>query len=271
MGCVNSTEVKDISSVNGDYCSPATVATETELKPSPLTFVPPSTELPSSIPSQIESLSEAEGKNLKYKPKFLFSFIVVGRSALIIPKNVFLFLDYLFVTFFDIYLYVPEEDIMPAVDELAALVARLEAAVTKLEAGGGSGSAESLSASVSAYDELLASLYKPFSGLSKKIGGDVATIGAMLDKAFAAQRDFLVMSSNSKKPGDQQLQLLLKPTSDIIAEIQSFREKSRRSEFFNHLSAISESIPALGWVTVAPTPAPFVKEMNDAGQFYTNR
>jgi len=160
---------------------------------------------------------------------------------------------------------------MPAVDELAALVARLEAAVTKLEAGGGSGSAESLSASVSAYDELLASLYKPFSGLSKKIGGDVATIGAMLDKAFAAQRDFLVMSSNSKKPGDQQLQLLLKPTSDIIAEIQSFREKSRRSEFFNHLSAISESIPALGWVTVAPTPAPFVKEMNDAGQFYTNR
>jgi adenylyl cyclase-associated protein len=51
----------------------------------------------------------------------------------------------------------------------------------------------------------------------------------------------------------------------------SFREKGRRSEFFNHLSAISESIPALGWVTMAPTPAPFIKEMNDAGQFYTNR
>ena len=70
---------------------------------------------------------------------------------------------------------------------------------------------------------------------------------------------------------DPQLQLLLKPTSDKISEIQQFREKSRRSEFFNHLSALSESIPALGWVTVAPTPAPFVKEMNDAGQFYNNR
>lgn len=27
----------------------------------------------------------------------------------------------------------------------------------------------------------------------------------------------------------------------------------------------------MGWVCVAPTPGPHVKEMNDAGQFYTNR
>merc|ERR1711962_524206 len=60
-------------------------------------------------------------------------------------------------------------------------------------------------------------------------------------------------------------------TSDKISEIQAFREKSRRSDFFNHLSAISESVSALGWVVVAPTPAPYIKEMNDAGQFYTNR
>ena len=44
-----------------------------------------------------------------------------------------------------------------------------------------------------------------------------------------------------------------------------------RPTYFNHLSAISESIPAIGWVTVSPAPGPFVKEMNDAGQFYTNR
>lgn len=64
---------------------------------------------------------------------------------------------------------------------------------------------------------------------------------------------------------------LLGPTSKIIQDIQDFREKHRGSQFFNHLSAISESIPALGWVAVAPAPAPYVKEMNDAGQFYTNR
>ena len=161
---------------------------------------------------------------------------------------------------------------MPAVDELSSLVTRLEAAVAKLEAGSGQGgSAEDLAASVSAFDELMTASYKPFSDICKKIGGDVATLGGMLDRAFNAQREFLAISSKSKKPGDQQLQLLLKSTSDVIAEIQGFREKSRRSDYFNHLSAVSESIPALGWVTVSPAPAPFVKEMNDAGQFYSNR
>jgi len=33
---------------------------------------------------------------------------------------------------------------------------------------------------------------------------------------------------------------------------------------------VSEGIPALGWVTMEPKPAPFVKEMSDAAQFYTN-
>ena len=44
-----------------------------------------------------------------------------------------------------------------------------------------------------------------------------------------------------------------------------------RSDYFNHLSALSEAIPALGWVAVSPAPAPFILEMNHAGQFYTNR
>ena len=67
------------------------------------------------------------------------------------------------------------------------------------------------------------------------------------------------------------LPILQKPMGDKINEIQTFREAGRRCQYFNHLSAISESIPALGWINMSPTPAPFVKEMNDAGMFYTNR
>jgi len=159
---------------------------------------------------------------------------------------------------------------MPGVDDLAALVARLEAVADRLE-GGVSGAPEDASASVAAYDEILANNFKPFSDLCQKIGGDVATVGAMVDQAFKAQRDFLSVASKSKQPAGPALQQLLKPTSDKISEIQAYREKNRRSDFFNHLSAISESIPALGWVAVAPAPSPYVKEMNDAGQFYTNR
>ena len=39
---------------------------------------------------------------------------------------------------------------------------------------------------------------------------------------------------------------LLSPISNKLQEITEFREKNRRSEYFNHLSAISESIAALG-------------------------
>uniref|UniRef100_H0XIE3 Cyclase associated actin cytoskeleton regulatory protein 2 n=1 Tax=Otolemur garnettii TaxID=30611 RepID=H0XIE3_OTOGA len=64
---------------------------------------------------------------------------------------------------------------------------------------------------------------------------------------------------------------LLKPISEKIQEIQTFRERNRGSNMFNHLSAVSESIPALGWIAVSPKPGPYVKEMNDAATFYTNR
>lgn len=39
----------------------------------------------------------------------------------------------------------------------------------------------------------------------------------------------------------------------------------------NHLSAVGEGAGAFGWVAVEPTPAPFVGEMKDSAQFYTNR
>ena len=54
------------------------------------------------------------------------------------------------------------------------------------------------------------------------------------------------------------------PLSNTI--IASFRKEYKIS-----ISVLSESIPALGWVTVSPAPAPFVLEMFNAGQFYTNR
>lgn len=43
---------------------------------------------------------------------------------------------------------------------------------------------------------------------------------------------------------------LLQPMSKIIQQVTNFREVQRTSPFFNHLSAISESVPALGWVAM---------------------
>merc|ERR1712038_164940 len=132
-------------------------------------------------------------------------------------------------------------------------------------------SSENTSESLSEFENILAGPLSRFQSLSSQIGGDVAPQAALVVSAFEAQFEFLKTAAASRKPNSADTEKLLKPTAELIASIQQHKETNRRSEMFHHLSALSESIPALGWVRVAPTPAPFVKEMKDAGMFYTNR
>ncbi|KAL1493312.1 hypothetical protein ABEB36_011390 [Hypothenemus hampei] len=126
--------------------------------------------------------------------------------------------------------------------------------------------------SVQGFTDIIQGPLAQYVQIAQQIGADVAHHSQLVLQAFKAELQFLQLASQSSKPANpNDLMIFLKPTSDIIAAIQDFREKHRTSQFFNHLSAISESIPALGWVAVSPAPAPYVKEMNDAGQFYTNR
>ncbi|XP_056596999.1 adenylyl cyclase-associated protein 1 [Triplophysa dalaica] len=162
--------------------------------------------------------------------------------------------------------------------ELVGLVQRLEVAVGRLEAmssseGGGGPAAGSgaVGVYVEAFDNLISGPVAQYAALSQKIGGDVQKHAQMMKQAFSFQRQLLVTASSSQKPSDPVLTSLLAPVSKVIQEVQAFREKNRSSPLFNHLSAVSESVPALGWVAMAPKPGPFVKEMQDAAMFYTNR
>lgn len=162
---------------------------------------------------------------------------------------------------------------------LDQLVARLEAATGRLEAlaggapgGSAGGSSEASGEAVSSFDEIVSGPLKALTDASQKIGGEIHEQTEIFRKAFQAQREFIVVVSKSKKPADNVVQDLLKPTSDLISQAQDFREKHRsKKEAFNHLSAISEGIPALGWVMVTPKPAPYVTQMKEAAEFYTNR
>lgn len=122
----------------------------------------------------------------------------------------------------------------------------------------------------------------------------------LVEKAFKLERAFLIEAAGSVKPGDDVLVKFYEQFSKSIQEIQVFlfvpifhllllflvqsayfffefslfqayREKNRTSQFFNHLSTISESVGALGWIAVSPAPAPYIKEMSDSGQFFSNR
>ncbi|XP_034400311.1 adenylyl cyclase-associated protein 1 [Cyclopterus lumpus] len=161
--------------------------------------------------------------------------------------------------------------------DLAGLVQRLEVAVGRLESmsgpgdSGGDAAGGAVSVFVEAFDEIVNGPVAQYVSLSQKIGNDVKTHADMMKQAFSSQRQLLVTASASQKPSDAALTALLQPVSKAIQQVQAFREQHRTSPQFNHLSAVSESVPALGWVAMAPKPCPYVKEMQDAAMFYTNR
>lgn len=106
---------------------------------------------------------------------------------------------------------------------------------------------------------------------SQKVGDVVKEVATLVQNAVQSHWQIVELAARSKKPTQEVLQGLLKPIGASISKIEEFKQKHRAHALFNHLAAIGESIPALGWLAVAPTPAPYVKEMIDAAQFYTNK
>jgi len=147
----------------------------------------------------------------------------------------------------------------------------LSSLVEQLERSTGDNDSGSSSSSLSEYDSIMSGALETWVTTSSSIGGHLAQQSALVSSLFQAQRQFLATAALSRRPSDANMQVLLKPTAQLISQIQQVREENRSSDQFHHLSAVSESIPALAWVTVSPTPGPHVKEMRDAGMFYTNR
>ncbi|EHA97466.1 Adenylyl cyclase-associated protein 1 [Heterocephalus glaber] len=124
---------------------------------------------------------------------------------------------------------------------------------------------------VEAFDLLLAGPVAEYLKISKEIGGDVQKHAEMVHTGLKLERALLVTASQCQQPAGNKLSDLLAPISEQIQGVITFQEKNRGSKLFNHLSAVSESIQALGWVAMAAKRGPYVKEMNDTAMFYTNR
>jgi len=126
---------------------------------------------------------------------------------------------------------------------------------------------------IEAYEKLLEGHLQTFFDLSESIGGLVYQQSNPIKELIEAQLEFLSVVTQCHKPqltSDAFLQLV-KPTQEALEKICEFREKNRSSNFFNHLSTISEGIPAFGWVVVEPSPSSYIKDMRDSAQFYAHR
>ncbi|KUJ17089.1 uncharacterized protein LY89DRAFT_669512 [Mollisia scopiformis] len=132
---------------------------------------------------------------------------------------------------------------------------------------------EALPESVEDFDAFITGPVKKYVNLSDELGGLVAEQASAVLRAFAEQRKFILITTKAKKPdmnGPAFMQLL-KPFNQLISTVTELREGNRGSPVFNQLSAVSESISVLAWVTADSKPHKVVEESLGSAQYWGNR
>ncbi|KAJ2502421.1 suppressor of rasval19 [Coemansia sp. RSA 1972] len=121
------------------------------------------------------------------------------------------------------------------------------------------------------YERAIKPLVEHFVACSAKIGGLVSDQAQIVQQLYSAQHDFIRLAGASKQPPPSQLPTLLNAQQSAIQSACALKDANRPSEYFDNLSAVAEGVAAFGWVAVAPTPVPYVNDMKESAEFYTNR
>eukprot|EP00186_Timspurckia_oligopyrenoides_P001100 CAMPEP_0182443262 /NCGR_PEP_ID=MMETSP1172-20130603/2033_1 /TAXON_ID=708627 /ORGANISM="Timspurckia oligopyrenoides, Strain CCMP3278" /LENGTH=953 /DNA_ID=CAMNT_0024638469 /DNA_START=140 /DNA_END=2998 /DNA_ORIENTATION=- len=107
---------------------------------------------------------------------------------------------------------------------------------------------------------------------STKLGGCVLTQSELVKSAFSASYTFLLTAAQQSKPSDEALQTMVTPIGELMGQIQGIAaDTPPRDPLFNHVSAWSESIAALGWVMVDSKAVSYISDFEGAGEFYTSK
>lgn len=126
---------------------------------------------------------------------------------------------------------------------------------------------EPLAPFVTAFEEHCSNCLSPFMAASEALGGGAAASGAIVKRAWDAQRDFLIMASKCKKPDMKALMSVLGPIQQCMKDAGA---AVKRDDWERHAKTVSEGLACLNWVAVAP-PAGLPKDIVDSsvgGQDY---
>jgi adenylyl cyclase-associated protein len=136
--------------------------------------------------------------------------------------------------------------------------------------------AEPLPESIEEFDAFIKTSIGKFATLSKGLGGLIAEQAAKVVEGFQKQRRFLLITTKAKKPdftGSEMAvyQDLLKPINECLIAVNDIKDGARGSPVFHQLSAVSDGIMVLAWVTVDNRPYKHVEESLGSVQFFGNR
>uniref|UniRef100_A0A7S3EAM7 CAP N-terminal domain-containing protein n=1 Tax=Rhodosorus marinus TaxID=101924 RepID=A0A7S3EAM7_9RHOD len=123
-----------------------------------------------------------------------------------------------------------------------------------------------------ALDGIMSGPLASYVAACKDLGGLVEKQAGFVSDAFKEEMAFLNKASSMEKPGDDEFQAMLGVIGGEMGKVASVTsEAAPRSPLENHLTAVSESIGALGWVAVDSKPVPYIGDMEQAGEFYLSK
>ncbi|CAH8482800.1 unnamed protein product [Schistosoma turkestanicum] len=125
--------------------------------------------------------------------------------------------------------------------------------------------------SVKEFHEIITRSLSEYVTNSSKIGNVVKTHASMVEECFSIQEKIIKLATECSKPSESELLSIITPLGKAIDEVIKFKDANRSSNLFNHLSAVAEFVTALGWLSVTPAPAPYIKSKQEATEFFTNR
>ncbi|KAI4753756.1 hypothetical protein E4T52_09588 [Aureobasidium sp. EXF-3400] len=118
-------------------------------------------------------------------------------------------------------------------------------------------------------DEHVAKFVSSASGLDKNI----ETQAHAVERAFAAQRQYLVIASKAKKPDmtSPAFSELIKDLQQEMGTVTEIKDSNRASPFKDHLNMVAEGMGGLQWVVFEGKPADYVAEILGGVQMFGNR
>lgn len=94
-----------------------------------------------------------------------------------------------------------------------------------------------------------------------------------VERAFAAQRQYLVIANKAKKPDmtSPAFSELIKDLQQEMGTVTEIKDSNRASPFKDHLNMVAEGMGGLQWVVFEGKPADYVAEILGGVQLFGNR
>lgn len=101
------------------------------------------------------------------------------------------------------------------------------------------------------------------------IGGpELAECSKLVADAWAAQRAFLVVASQCKKPSDK---LAVMKSCGVVDACQAAGKATKRGDFENHYKTVAEGLGALNWLMIEPQPREIIEAQVGAADYSANK